>query len=181
MSRWSSPIPEIVVCPVSGFVLILKVGSSSASFWRAIAIFSWSAFVFGSTACVKTGSGKSIPFIITGFFSSHKVSAVVVFLSPTAAPISPEYISGISSLWFACIRSILPILSLTFFVEFKTYDPLFSVPEYTLKNVSLPTNGSVAILNAKAVNGSASEGCLNTVLPLGSVHSIASISVGAGK
>ena len=34
------------------------------------------------------------------------------------------------------------------------YDPDPSVPEYTRKNVSLPTNGSVMILKASAANGS---------------------------
>ncbi len=34
--------------------------SSSASLWRALPIFSWSALVFGSTATEITGSGNSI-------------------------------------------------------------------------------------------------------------------------
>ena len=52
----------------------------------------------------------------------------------------------------------LPTLSLTSFVEFNTYEPLDKCPEYTLKNVNLPTNGSVATLNANAENGSSSDG-----------------------
>src|SRR5271157_5228455 len=50
ISKCNSPIPERMVCPVSGSVFTLKVGSSWASFWMAIPIFSWSALVFGSTA-----------------------------------------------------------------------------------------------------------------------------------
>jgi len=40
---------------------------------------------------------------------------------------------------------------------FKTYEPAFNVPEYTLKNASLPTKGSVAILKAIAHKGASSE------------------------
>ena len=34
-----------------------------------------------------------------------------------------------------------------------TVSPEFSVPEYTRKNVRLPTNGSLRILKASAENG----------------------------
>ena len=103
MSRCNSPIPAIIVCPVSWFVYVLNVGSSSASFARAIPIFSWSAFVFGSIAIEITGSGNSIDSSITGCFSSQSVSPVVTFFSPTAAAISPAKTLSISSLWLACI------------------------------------------------------------------------------
>src|SRR5574344_3032911 len=67
-----------------------KLGkASSASLPKAIPIFSWSAFVFGSTATLITGSGKSILSRITGSFSEAKVSPVIVSLRPTTAPISP--------------------------------------------------------------------------------------------
>ena len=59
------------------------------SFARAIPIFSWSAFVFGSMESVMTGSGKSIDSSTTGFFSSHSVSPVLTCLMPTAAAMSP--------------------------------------------------------------------------------------------
>ena len=58
MSRWSSPIPEITVCPVSSSNFTTNVGSSSASFARPVPSLSWSAFVFGSTATEMTGVGK---------------------------------------------------------------------------------------------------------------------------
>ena len=51
-------MPEISVWPVSSLVCTWKVGSSSARRPRATDIFSWSAFVFGSTATLMTGSGK---------------------------------------------------------------------------------------------------------------------------
>ena len=106
---------------------------------------------------------------------------VVVFLSPTAAAISPVYTSVISCLLLACICNIRPTLSFTFLVELSTYEPLDKCPEYTLKNVNLPTNGSVITLNANAENGSESDGCLTISSPSISVPFIDAISVGAGK
>ena len=67
----------------------MKVGSSSASFWRAIPIFSWAALEAGSIATDITGSGNSIDSSIIGAAGSQSVSPVVVSLRPTAAAISP--------------------------------------------------------------------------------------------
>ena len=180
ISRCNSPIPAIIVWPVSWFVYALKVGSSSANFAKAIPIFSWAALSFGSIAISITGSGNSIDSSITGLFSSHKVSPVVTFFKPTAAAISPAYTFSISSLWFACICRILPILSFLSLLEFNTEEPDSNVPEYTLKKHNLPTNGSVAILKAKAANGSLSSVFLSTSFPSKSTPFICGISVGAG-
>jgi len=180
-SKWSSPIPDITVWPDSWSVSALNVGSSSANFWSAVDIFSWSPLLFGSIAIEITGSGITIFSKITSCFSSHKVSPVVVFLSPTAAAISPANTSCISVRLLACICKIRPILSLTPLFALRTYEPLFSVPEYTRKNDNLPTNGSVIILNAKAENGSLSDACLNTSWSFSSWPLIDGISVGAGK
>src|ERR1035437_1103350 len=48
ISRWSSPIPAMIVWFVSLSVETRKIGSSCMSFASAMPIFSWSAFVFGS-------------------------------------------------------------------------------------------------------------------------------------
>ena len=56
-----------------------------------------SGYVPYTAYCANKSYIKKHPDIIQGFFSSHNVSAVVVFLRPTIAPISPAYISGISS------------------------------------------------------------------------------------
>ncbi len=117
---------------------------------------------------------------ITGCFSSQRVSPVEVNLSPTADAISPEYTFSKSSLLFACICRIRPTRSFLFFVEFNIYEPVLNVPEYTLKNANLPTNGSAIILNANAENGSSSEDFLVTSLPFSSIPFISGISVGAG-
>ena len=107
----------------------MNVGSSSASFAKAIPIFSWAALSFGSIAISITGSGNSIDSRIIGWSGSHKVFPVVTSFKPTAAAISPAYTFSISSLWFACIWRILPTLSFLSLLEFRTVDPDSSVPE----------------------------------------------------
>ena len=152
----------MIVCHVSVFELTLKEGSSSASLLRAIPIFSWSALVFGSTEIDITGSGNSILSRITGFSISHRVSQVFVSLRPITAQILPAGISSISSLWLACICRRRPILCFSQVTELSTYEPDFRVQEYTRTKVILPTNGSVAILKARAPSGSFGS-CLKVI------------------
>ena len=80
ISRWSSPIPAMIVWFVSLSVETRKVGSSCMSFARARPIFSWSTFVFGSIERVMTGSGNFIASRTTTFFLSQIVSPVTTFL-----------------------------------------------------------------------------------------------------
>ena len=82
-------MPEISVWPVSSFVATWNVGSSSASRPSAIDIFSWSAFVCGSTATLMTGSGKVIVSSLTGASRAASVSPVTTCLMPTPAAMSP--------------------------------------------------------------------------------------------
>ncbi len=89
ISRCSSPMPEILVWPVSLSVSTLKVGSSCISLASPWPSFSWSALVFGSTASAMTGAGKLIDSSTTGFCGSQMVSPVMTFLRPTAAAMSP--------------------------------------------------------------------------------------------
>ena len=119
-SKWSSPIPAIIVWPVSWSVCARNVGSSSANFAKASPILPWSFFVFGSIASSITGSGNSIDSRITGCCSSQIVSPVVVVLKPTAAAISPAYTLSISVRLFACIWTIRPTRSFFPFVAFNT-------------------------------------------------------------
>ena len=65
-SRCSSPMPAMIVWPVSSSVRTWKVGSSSASRWIAMPSFSWSPLDFGSIATEMTGAGKFIDSRITG-------------------------------------------------------------------------------------------------------------------
>ena len=82
-------MPEISVWPVSSLVCTRKVGSSSARRPSATDIFCWSAFVFGSTATLITGSGKTICSSLIGASGAASVSPVVTCLMPTAAAMSP--------------------------------------------------------------------------------------------
>ena len=82
-------MPEISVWPVSSLVRTWKVGSSSARRPSAIDIFSWSAFVLGSTATLITGSGKMIFSRWIGASGAASVSPVMTCLMPTAAAMSP--------------------------------------------------------------------------------------------
>ena len=82
-------MPAIMVSDDSGSVWTRKVGSSSASRWRAIASLSWSALVFGSIFTSMTGSGKVIDSRMIGCSGSVRVSPVKVSFRPTAAAMSP--------------------------------------------------------------------------------------------
>src|SRR5699024_6607491 len=88
----------------------------------------------------------------------------------------------ISSREFACICKIRPTRSRLSFTEFLTYEPESNVPEYTRKNVNLPTYGSDITLNASAENGSLSPALRITSSSVsGTIPSIAATSVGAGR
>ena len=132
----------------------MNVGSSSESLPRAIVNFSISACVFGSTAIWTTGVGNVMFSSNIGLFSTARVSPVLISLKPTAAAMSPASILVSGVCLFAFICTILLILSLLPVVTLRTTCPASREPEYTLKNASLPTKGSVAILNASAHNGS---------------------------
>ncbi|KAG1427233.1 hypothetical protein G6F57_023267 [Rhizopus arrhizus] len=89
ISRCSSPMPEMMVCPDSSSVRTRKDGSSCASRFNAMPIFSWSALVLGSTAWEMTGSGKTMRSRMMTCAGSDSVSPVVTSLMPTAAAMSP--------------------------------------------------------------------------------------------
>src|SRR3954451_15758936 len=156
-SRCSSPIPEISVWPVSSFVWTWNVGSSSASRPSATDIFSWSDFVFGSTATLITGSGNSMVSRLIGASGAASVSPVTTCLMPTPAAMSPAWTSETSSRSFACIIRIRPMRSVRPLDTLRMREPASSRPEYTRKYVSLPTNGSAMILKARAANGAPSS------------------------
>ena len=82
-------MPWIRVWPVSSSDSIRKVGSSSPRRCRALPIFSWSAFVFGSIATAITVSGNSMLSSAIGASGAARVSPVPVSLRPTPAQMSP--------------------------------------------------------------------------------------------
>ena len=119
----------MIVWPDSSSEETLNDGSSLANLANASPIFSWSPFVFGSTAISITGSGNSIGSNKTGFSLSHKVWPVIVFFNPANETISPALASLISSLELACIKSIRPTLSSLSDEELYTAVPDLIVPE----------------------------------------------------
>src|SRR5947209_1231188 len=80
ISRCSSPIPEMIVWPDSSSVWTRNDGSSCARRLSATPIFSWSALVFGSTACEITGSGNSIFSSVMVFFRLADVGLALLVL-----------------------------------------------------------------------------------------------------
>ena len=85
--------------------------------------------LFGSMAIEMTGSGKTMRSSSIGFSSLHKVSEVIVSLSPTAAAISPAKTFFTSSRSLACMRKMRPMRSLLRVRGLYTYDPASSIPE----------------------------------------------------
>ncbi|MCY1229436.1 hypothetical protein D9M72_418000 [compost metagenome] len=92
-------------------------------------IFSWSALVFGSTACEITGSGNTMRSSTIGAAGSHSVSPVVASFRPTAAAMSPASTSLISSRWLACICRIRPRRSFLLLTGLYTVSPELILPE----------------------------------------------------
>ena len=129
ISKCSSPIPDITVCPVSSSYWTRKVGSSSDNLTKASDNLSWSALAFGSIATETTGSGNSIFSRSMGFSRSQNVSPVEVSFKPTAAAISPANTSSTSSLWSACILTIRPNLSRSPVTVLRTLEPDLALPE----------------------------------------------------
>ena len=122
-------MPAMIVWPVSSSVRTWKVGSSSDSAPSALPSLSWSTFVFGSIATEITGSGNSIRSSTIGWLGSQSVSPVVVFLSPTAATMSPAKTPSLSSRWLACIWRMRPTRSFLSLVALSTWLPAASLPE----------------------------------------------------
>jgi len=117
ISKWSSPIPAIMVCPVSRSDRTTKVGSSSDKRPSALPNFSSSAWDLGSIATEITGSGNRGGSMTMGSFSSERVCPVFVPFKPITAPMFPAVISSTSSRLSACIRKIRPTRSLCLVVE----------------------------------------------------------------
>jgi len=158
ISRCNSPIPLMIVCPVSSSTLTINVGSSAASLLRQSANLSKSSWVFGSIARLITGSGKWMFSNTIGWSIEHKVSPVRISLNPTNAPISPASMNSSGFCLLACICIILEIRSFFPVLLLRTWTPDLTLPEYTRKKAIFPTNGSAAILNANDANASSVSG-----------------------
>jgi hypothetical protein len=106
-----------------------------------------------------------------------------VSFRPKNAHICPACTSDISSLLLACINNNLPTLSFCPVTGFNKESHDLTIPEYILTNVRVPTNGSVAILNAIAETGSSSDGFLSILISIssGSTPTMAHLSNGFGR
>ena len=79
----------MMVCPLSGSVLTLNVGSSCASLPSATPIFSWSLLVFGSTATAMTGAGNSMDSRMIGMvLVANRVAGGDVLQSDASADVA---------------------------------------------------------------------------------------------
>ena len=113
-SRWSSPIPDKIVCPVSSSFWSLSVGSSAINFSRTWSSFSWSAWVLGSTATDITGSKNSIFSNKTGWSMEQSVSPVEDSFNPITPTRLPAPAESMRSLLLACIFNMRESFSLFF-------------------------------------------------------------------
>ena len=129
ISKWSSPMPEMIRCPVSLSIPTVNVGSSSINFWSVSSSASASLARSGSIAIEMTGGGKSMEASRIGCAGAVNVSPVFVCFIPTSATMSPAKAVSHTASLFACIwrmrftRSRFPVLT------FKTTSPRVSVPE----------------------------------------------------
>ena len=74
------------------------------------------------------------------------------------------------------MRSFMPL------VEFRMVSLVFTLPEYTRRKASWPTNGSVMILKTRAENGASSLGSRVTSSPVwGSLATVGGTSRGEGR
>ena len=117
ISKWSSPMPLMMVWAFSSSYFVRNDGSSAAKRANASPILSWSFLDLASTATLMTGSGKSIFSRITALSLSHNVSPVVVCFSPATAMISPATADLTSVRSLACIWSMRPTRSRWPFTE----------------------------------------------------------------
>ena len=112
ISRCSSPMPAMIVSPVSLSVWTRNVGSSRRGCWRALPSLSLSALVLGSIDDRDDRLRERLASRMTGASASHSVSPVVASFRPMTATMSPARIASMSSRLLACIWKMRPILSL---------------------------------------------------------------------
>ena len=152
-SRCCSPRPESTCSLVSLLSAKVIVGSSSISLVRPAATFSSSPFFDTLTAIERHGFGKSTPASLSMFFGSQSVSPVLTPAIFVTTPISPAMIAGASSCFAPFTNTILPIFSISPVRKLYAAVSGASLPETTLKNDILPTNGSAIVLKQTAASG----------------------------
>ena len=146
-AMWASPVATRSCSPVADRSTRAD-GSSSSIRWSAAPILSRSAFVWGSIATVRVGTGKSSGGRMIGASFDDSVSPVSVdgqlrdgadLARLVSSPIGSWSLPWSSSSW--------PIRSSSSRFAFQAWAWPWSVPERTRRYVSRPTNGSAAVLN----------------------------------
>lgn len=109
ISRCSSPMPLMMVCPVSMSLRAVNVGSSSASLDKAMPSLSRSFCVLGSTASPITGS-RRYGFQHNGMFvGTNGVSRTQIAEADTAADISGlQHLNGVLLVGVHLIQAVDP-------------------------------------------------------------------------
>ena len=123
ISRCSSPIPAIIVWPVSSSIRTRNVGSSWDNLIQGEAKLITISFGFRLDSHGDYWLGKCHRFKNDRKSVVAERSPVNVCLDRLTAPISPARISSISSRLFACIRTRRPMRSRLPFEELYTNEP----------------------------------------------------------
>ena len=129
ISRWSSPIPEIRVWPVSWSVRTRKVGSSSDRRQQAPCELVLVALRLRLDRDRDDRLGVSIDSSLIGAVSTASSRRVDVFFRPTSAAISPAPISALLAMVSACICRMRLIRSVRPVAVFSTLSPPWTRPE----------------------------------------------------
>ena len=122
-------MPAMIVSPVSSSVWHWKVGSSFDSTARVWDSLSRSPLLWGSMDMEITVSGNSSDSSVTWWPRAVMVSPVWVFLSPTAATMSPAWQASMGSREAACMRYSRPRRSFLPVRELITWVPASILPE----------------------------------------------------
>ena len=182
ISRCSSPMPLMMVSPVSSSVETRNVGSSSESFQSAMPIFSWSAFVAGSMRKLTTGSGNLISEHDRVRLVAERVGGLGVFQADCCRDFSGEHLlrppracrpgaarCGRGALCCPC-------------ANYRYRSRRSPCRSRRGRRSAAPTNGSVWSLKASAENGSSSDAGASIFSPVfGFVPVIGGISSGEGR
>mmetsp|Transcript_11814 Transcript_11814/g.41383 ORF Transcript_11814/g.41383 Transcript_11814/m.41383 type:complete len:272 (-) Transcript_11814:698-1513(-) len=149
MSRCSSPMPWMIVSPLSLSTNVRNVGSSLVKRLSALANASCCCVVLGFTEYEMTGSGTNIE-VIASMGPSVKVSPLWQS-TPNMATISPAPTESMSSISSACMRTSRGVFMRCRRSTLVITLPRCSVPWYTRRYVSCPNRLSSS-LNASATS-----------------------------
>ena len=112
MSRCSSPMPLMMVCPLSASMPTLKVGSSLVNLFRAFENAPEDSLFFGATARLMTGSGTVM--LVIAYLHAHTwFAACTVCLQQAQCACSSQSVSAACTVClqhaqYVCSRHSVP-------------------------------------------------------------------------